>query len=211
MTMTVPNTGRREGAFLHSRNGPNCHSGPDASRCRPLGMTMSTRGRQTGPERQLPWRLAARRWPLLRSLHLLVAVLLAAPLAAQDLPAPGDYTQAADRAAGYYFQAMDIMSETIEDVRADNLTSLRLSAFSYSRVMPILTVWHGRACWKADYDGANVAYPAQTVMGEMLGTLGTAQAFLATGQLTEANMEDLRATFVQLLQGHGLVACELEA
>ena len=40
---------------------------------------------------------------------------------------------------------MDTVSEAIEAVRADNLTSLRLSAFSYSRVMPILTVWHGRA------------------------------------------------------------------
>ena len=193
MTVTVPNTGRREGAFLHSRNGPNCHSGPDASRCRPLGMTMSTRGRQTGPERQLPWRLAARRWPLLRSLHLLVAVLLAAPLAAQDLPAPGDYTQAADRAAGYYFQAIDIMSEAIEDVRADNLTSLRLSAFSYSRVMPILTVWHGRACWKADYEGANVAYPASGTMAEVLATWEHART-------TEANREALRASLVYSLQ-----------
>ena len=130
----------------------------------------------------------------MRSLHLLVAVLLAAPLAAQDLPAPGDYRQAVDRAAGYYFRAMDTVSEAIEAVRADNLTSLRLSAYSYSRVMPILTVWHGRACWKADYEGANVAYPAAgPTMAEVLATWEHART-------TGANMEALRASLVESLQ-----------
>ena len=36
----------------------------------------------------------------MRYLHLLVTVLLATPLAAQDLPAPGDYRQAVTRVTG---------------------------------------------------------------------------------------------------------------
>ncbi len=103
---------------------------------------------------------------------------------------------------------MTAVSGAIAALQADNLPVLRLAVEQYRRVMAYLIVWHGRACWKADYEGANVAYPVQAVMGEMLGTLGTAQAFLATGQLTEANMEDLRATFVQLLQRHGLMLGE---
>ena len=145
----------------------------------------------------------------LRSLHLLVAVLLAAPLTAQDLPAPGDYTQAVERAKGLYTEAVASLLESIDALEADNLPLLRLAVDRYRRVMPIiLTVWHGRACWKADYEGANVAYPAQTLMGEMLGTLSMAQVSLATGQITEANMEELRATFVQLLHGHALMLGE---
>ena len=125
-------------------------------------------------------------------------------MTAQDLPAPGDYTQAVERAKGLYTEAVASLLESIDALEADNLPLLRLAVDRYRRVMPILTVWHGRACWKADYEGANVAYPAQTLMGEMLGTLSMAQGFLTE----EANMEELRATFVQLLHGHALMLGE---
>ena len=138
----------------------------------------------------------------MRYLHLLVAVLIAAPLAAQDLPAPGDHGQAVQRAVGLYSEAMTAVSASIAALEADNLSMLQLAVEQYHRVMTYLLVWHGRACWKADYEGANVAYPQQTAMGHMLGTLSTAQVFHVNGQLTEANMEDLRATFVQSLQVH---------
>ena len=140
----------------------------------------------------------------MRSLHLLVAVLLAAPLAAQDLPAPGDYRQAADRAAGLYIDAMVTVSESIEAIQADDSLMLELAVRQYRRVMTYLTVWHGRACWKADYEGANVAYPQQATMGEVLVTWGMARD-LTTGT---ASREALRATLVQSLQLHARLLVE---
>ena len=139
----------------------------------------------------------------MRYLHLLVAVLLAAPLAAQDLPAPGDHRQAVERATGLYSEAMATVSESIEAIQADDFLMLRLAVGQYRRVMTYLTVWHGRACWKADYEGANVAYPQQAVMGEVLATWGVARD-LTTG----TNIEALRATFVQSLQVHARMLVE---
>ena len=111
----------------------------------------------------------------MRYLHLLVAVLLAAPLAAQDLPAPGDHRQAVERATGLYSEAMTAVSASIEAIQADDSLMLELAVRQYRRVMTYLTVWHGRACWKADYEGANVAYPQQAVMGETLIMWGVAR------------------------------------
>ena len=125
-----------------------------------------------------------------------MAVLLAAPLAAQDLPAPGDYRQAVERATGLYNEAMATVSESIEAVRADDFSTLQDAVVRYRRVMTYLTVWHGRACWQADYQGANVAYPQQAVMGEVLTTWAAART-------TGTNMEALRAAFVVSLQRHG--------
>ena len=71
----------------------------------------------------------------------------------------------------------------------------------YRRVMTYLTVWHGRACWKADYDGANVAYPQQAIMGELLISWGAART-------TATDVEALRAAFVVSLQGHGRMLVE---
>ena len=139
----------------------------------------------------------------MRSLHLLVAVLLAAPLAAQDLPAPGDYRQAVERATGLYSEAMTAVSASIAAIQADDSLMLGLAVRQYRRVMTYLTVWHGRACWKADYEGANVAYPQQATMGEVLVTWGMARD-LTTGTAREA----LRATLVQSLQLHARLLVE---
>ncbi len=139
----------------------------------------------------------------MRYLHLLVAVLLAAPLAAQDLPAPGDHRQAVERATGLYSEAMTAVSASIAAIQADDSLMLRFAVGQYRRVMTYLTVWHGRACWKADYEGANVAYPQQAVMGEVLVTWGVARD-LTTGTDREA----LRATLVQSLQVHARMLVE---
>ena len=139
----------------------------------------------------------------MRYLHLLVAVLLAAPLAAQDLPAPGDHRQAVERATGLYSEAMTAVSASIAAIQADDSLMLELAVRQYRRVMTYLTVWHGRACWKADYEGANVAYPQQAVMGEVLVTWGVARD-LTTGTAREA----LRATLVQSLQVHARMLVE---
>ena len=139
----------------------------------------------------------------MRYLHLLVAVLLAAPLAAQDLPAPGDHRQAVERATGLYSEAMTAVSASIAAIQADDSLMLELAVRQYRRVMTYLTVWHGRACWKADYEGANVAYPQQAVMGEVLVTWDVARD-LTTGTDREA----LRATLVQSLQVHARMLVE---
>ena len=139
----------------------------------------------------------------MRYLHLLVAVLLAAPLAAQDLPAPGDHRQAVERATGLYSEAMTAVSASIAAIQADDSLMLELAVRQYRRVMTYLTVWHGRACWKADYEGANVAYPQQAVMGETLIMWGVARD-LTTGTAGEA----LRATLVQSLQVHARMLVE---
>ena len=139
----------------------------------------------------------------MRYLHLLVAVLLAAPLAAQDLPAPGDHRQAVERATGLYSEAMTAVSASIAAIQADDSLMLELAVRQYRRVMTYLTVWHGRACWKADYEGANVAYPQQAVMGETLIMWGGA-GDLTTGTAREA----LRATLVQSLQVHARMLVE---
>ena len=139
----------------------------------------------------------------MRYLYLLVAVLLAAPLAAQDLPAPGDHRQAVERATGLYSEAMTAVSASIAAIQADDSLMLELAVRQYRRVMTYLTVWHGRACWKADYEGANVAYPQQAVMGEVLVTWGVARD-LTTGTDREA----LRATLVQSLQVHARMLVE---
>ena len=139
----------------------------------------------------------------MRYLQLLVAVLLAAPLAAQDLPAPGDHRQAVERATGLYSEAMTAVSASIAAIQADDSLMLELAVRQYRRVMTYLTVWHGRACWKADYEGANVAYPQQAVMGEVLVTWGVARD-LTTGTDREA----LRATLVQSLQVHARMLVE---
>ena len=137
----------------------------------------------------------------MRYLHLLVTVLLATPLAAQDLPAPGDYRQAVTRATGLYIDAMATVSESIEAVRADDFFRFQDAVGRYRRVMTYLTVWHGRACWKADYDGANVAYPQQAIMGELLISWGAART-------TATDVEALRAAFVVSLQRHGRMLVE---
>ena len=132
----------------------------------------------------------------MKHLHLLVSVLLTAPLAAQDLPAPGDYKQAVERATGLYNEAMATVLESIEAVQADDFFTLQDAVGRYRRVMTYLTVWHGRACWKADYEGANVAYPQQAIMGGLLSTWGQARM---TGTIPEG----LRLAFVESLQAHG--------
>ncbi len=133
----------------------------------------------------------------MRYLYVLLAtVLFSAPLAAQDLPVPGDHGQAVERAIGLYSEAMATVLESIEAVRADDFFTLQDAVGRYRRVMTYLTVWHGRACWKADHEGANVAYPQQAVMGEVLATWGMART---AGNNTEA----LRSAFVVSLQGHG--------
>ena len=139
----------------------------------------------------------------MRYLHLLVAVLIAAPLAAQDLPAPGDHRQAVERATGLYSEAMTAVSGSIAAIQADDSLMLQFAVGQYRRVMTYLTVWHGRACWKADYEGANVAYPQQTVMGEVLVTWRMARD-LPTGTDREA----LRTTLVQVLQDHARMLVE---
>ena len=79
----------------------------------------------------------------MRYLHLLVTVLLATPLAAQDLPAPGDYRQAVTRATGLYIDAMATVSESIEALvaavarRAWTMRSIVMAAAeAYFRTSP---------------------------------------------------------------------------
>ena len=61
----------------------------------------------------------------MRYLHLLVTVLLATPLAAQDLPAPGDYRQAVTRATGLYIDAMATGVDGHADVRYGGALTFR--------------------------------------------------------------------------------------
>ena len=82
--------------------------------------------------------------------------------------------EAVERATGLCSEAMTAVSAAIAAIQADDSLMLRLAVGQYRRVMTYLTVWHGRACWKADYEGANVAYPQQVVMGETLVTWGVA-------------------------------------
>ena len=98
---------------------------------------------------------------------------------------------------------MTAVSASIAAIQADDSLMLELAVRQYRRVMTYLTVWHGRACWKADYEGANVAYPQQAVMGEVLVTWGVARD-LTTGN----DIEALRATLVQSLQVHARMLVE---
>ena len=123
-------------------------------------------------------------------------IVVAGPLTAQQIPAPSDHSGAVQRAMAHYDDAVVSVLAAREALTRDDLPTFENAVRTYRRVMPFLIVWQGRACWRADYEGANVAYPVQATMGEALMGWGMMDS------MPEAGREMMRETIASTLTGH---------
>ena len=113
-------------------------------------------------------------------------LLSGGPLAAQDVPAPGNYRGALARADSLYQEAITLVEDARDAFERGDGVALGAAVRAYRRVMPYALVWHGRACWAADFGRRRVgrpgvAYPMQAVMGETWSGWNTASVYMAEG------------------------------
>ena len=139
-------------------------------------------------------------------------VIMTVPVCGQEtIPAPGDYAGALQQAQGLYTEAIELVNEgQRRPLKKMILAAFDIAVRRYRRVMSLLMVWHGRACWEADYRRRNgalelgvepvlgVAYPMQAAMGEAL--VGWSMARVA--MRTPEGMELFRETNIDSLEIH---------
>ena len=131
------------------------------------------------------------------------SLLWVAPLAAQDVPPPGDWRGALTRADSLYREAIELVEAARGALERKDGAALDEAVRAYRRVMPFALVWHGRACWSEDSQRrrlgrGGVAYPMQATMGEVMVGWGIARFYMTQ----EASVEVLRESYVEGLASH---------